>query len=131
MFLTCAEVKHFFESHRKRDLLQLCTSNESQLSLAHLVDIFESLNRINLLLQGKNINRINDYDVIRAFTAKLELCCRRVFKGEAASSPNLDVALKKSEVDLEGQLKSEVEFHLQLLKQEFEDYFADLDDFQL
>ena len=94
----------------------------------HILLTFESLNRLNLLLQGKNTNRINNYDIIHAFIAKLRLWHRRVYKGDAASFPNLVAALEKSEVDFEGQLKSEVESHLQLLKQEFEHYFPDLDD---
>ena len=95
------------------------TSEGFQLTLAYLVDIFESLNHHNLLLQGKNTNRMNNYDTIRAFIAKLALWHRRVQKGNPASFPNLDAALEKRNIDLKGQLKLEVESHLKQLKLEF------------
>ena len=37
-----------------------------------LVNIFKALNVLNLILQGKNINCINDYDTINTFVAKVE-----------------------------------------------------------
>ena len=89
----------------------------------YLVDIFESVNLLNLLLQGKNTNRTNDCNVTRAFMAKLRLWHLRVHMGNATSFPNLEVVLEKNEADLEGQLKSKVESHIQLLKQEFEHFF--------
>ena len=41
--------------------------------LANLVDILKALNVLKLILPGKNIDCINDCDVINAFVAKLEL----------------------------------------------------------
>ena len=41
------------------------------LGLAYLADIFQALNSLNLLLQVKNTNRINEHDAIRAFVVKL------------------------------------------------------------
>ena len=67
------EVRLFLESHGKEDLLMTFISEGFQLTLAYLVDIFESLNHLNLLLQGKNINPLNNYDAIRAFISKLAL----------------------------------------------------------
>ena len=66
-----AEMRHFFESPGKHDL-QSFTSKGFQLALAYLVDIFETLDRLDQLCL-MNTNRVNDYDVIRAFIAKLEL----------------------------------------------------------
>ena len=40
------------------------------LMLADLVDIFKVLNVLNMILPGKNINCINDYDVIKCFCGK-------------------------------------------------------------
>ena len=51
--------------------------------------------------------------------------------GKPGFIPSLNKAMEKSEVDLEGQLKFEVESHFQLLKQKFEDYFSNLDDSEL
>ena len=67
------EVRRFLESHGKQDLLLSFTSEEFQLTLAYFVDIFGSLNHMNMLLQGKNTNRMNNYDAISAFIAKLGL----------------------------------------------------------
>ena len=71
------------------------TSKGFQLTLAYLVDIFQSFNHLNLLLQGKNTNCINNYDAIPAFIAKLALWQRRVQTGNASSFANLDAALEK------------------------------------
>ena len=71
------------------------TSEEFQLTLAYLVDISESLSHLNLLLQGRNANRMNDYNAIRACLAKLGLWQRRVQKGNAALFPSFDAALEE------------------------------------
>ena len=125
------EVSIFFESQGKQDLLLPFQSQEFQLAMAYLVDIFEALNCLNLLLQGKNTNRIKDYDEIRTFIAKLGLWHRRVQRGNAASFPTLDIALENSKAKLEGELKVEVESHLQILKEEYDCYFPDLGNVEL
>ena len=102
------EVRRFLETHWKRDLLLSFTSQEFQLTLAYLVNIFESLNHLNLLLHGRNTNRMSDYDTISAFIAKLGLWQRRVQKGNAAPFPNFDAALEERNINLEGQLKLEM-----------------------
>jgi len=48
-----------------------------QLQMAYLLDIFHRLNNWNLLLQGKNTNRINSYGNVQAFVAKLRLWHRQ------------------------------------------------------
>ena len=57
----------FFEAQGKQDLLLSIESKDCHLKLGNPVDIFEALNILNLILQGKNISRINDYDVNNAF----------------------------------------------------------------
>ena len=51
------EIEHkftlFFEANEKQDLF-LLSNQEFHLTLANLVDIFEALNDLNLILQGKN-----------------------------------------------------------------------------
>ena len=64
-----------------------------ELRLSFLVDIFGALNKLNLTMQGRNTNRIKDYDAIFAFMAKLSLWSKMVKKGVAASFPTLDCAL--------------------------------------
>ena len=124
------EVKVFLEDQRKQDLLSF-TSDSFQLALAYLVDIFEALNVLNRLLQGKNSNRMDHYDSIHSFIAKLGLWLRRVRKGNTASFHHLDADLEKKKINLEGVLKAGIEEHLRLLIQEFEQYFPDLEKTEL
>ena len=125
------EVSIFLESQGKQDLLLPFQSQEFQLAMAYLVDIFEALNCLNLLLQGKNMNCMKDYDEIQTFIAKLGLWHRRVQRGNAASFPTFDIALENSKAKLEGELKVEVESHLQILKEEYDCYFPDLGNVEL
>ena len=55
-------------------------SKEIYLVLASLLDIFEALNDLYLILQGKNINCINDYDTVNTFLANLALGMFKVKK---------------------------------------------------
>ena len=125
------EVDIFLESQGKQDLLLPFQSQEFQLTMAYLIDIFEALNCLNLLLQGKNTDRMKYYDELRTFIAKLGLWHRRVQGGNAASFPTLDIALENSKAKLNGKLKVEVETHLQILKEEFDCYFPDLGNVEL
>lgn len=99
-----------------------------ELRLSFLVDIFGALNKLNLTMQGRNTNRIKDYDAISAFRAKLSLWSKRVKKGVAASFPTLDCALEEKEVDFNGSLKTDVESSLGLLYDELTKYYPDLKD---
>ena len=72
---------------------------------------------------------MNEYNVIHTFLEKLELWYRQVQKGMAASF--LDTALEKSKAKLEGELKAEVESHLQILKEEYDRCFSDLGNVEL
>ena len=55
---------------------------------------------------------------------------RRVQRENAASFPTLDIAFENSKAKLEGELKVEVESHLQILK-EYDCYFPDLGNVEL
>ena len=66
------EIKNFCEKHRKTDLVACLDHEEWQLSLAYLVDIFEQLNKLNLLMQGRHTNIIKFVDALKSFLCKLE-----------------------------------------------------------
>ena len=119
------EVSIFLEFQGKQDLLLSFQSEGLQLTMAYLVDTLQTFNRLNLLMQGKKTNLMNVYDAIRTFIAKLRSWHRRVQKGIAASFPTLDIAVEKCNVNLEGELKAEVESHLQILKEKYGRYFSD------
>ena len=76
--------------------------------MAYLVDIFEALNRLNLLLQSKNNNRFDDYNTLNFFMTKLGLWYRQVQNGIAALFPTLDTSLEKYKAKVEGELKAEI-----------------------
>ena len=68
-----------------RKKIFFCQSNqEFNLRLANLVDIFVTLNDLNLILH-KNINRINDHDAIYTFVAKLGLDIVKFLKNASFS----------------------------------------------
>ena len=96
-------MKLFLEDQKKFDLLATVNSEEFEISLAYLVDIFESLNKLNQQLQGRNSNIICHYDAIRAFIARLHLWKRRISDGNTGSFPHPDEALK--EKTLNGDVK--------------------------
>ena len=93
------EVKLFLEDQKKFDLLAILHSEEFELSLAYLVDIFQALNKLNRQLQGRNINIICHYDAIRSFIAKLHLWKRRISDRNTGPFPHLDEALKDKLLD--------------------------------
>ena len=68
------ELALFFEAHWKQYFLLSIKLIEFNPMLAKLVDFFELLSDLNLLLQGKNIIKCtNDYNAINALVAKLVL----------------------------------------------------------
>ncbi|XP_068243831.1 protein FAM200C-like [Palaemon carinicauda] len=116
----------FLDSQQKAALHDKFKSDSFQIILAYLVDIFESLNAVNLKLQGKNIHIISHHDTIRTFMAKLDLWKCRIQQGNAASFRNLDSGLAHGNLDPE--LKILIITHLSSLKAEFTKYFPDIDD---
>ena len=67
------ELMLFLEAYGKQDLVLSIKLKELYLTKANLMDILEALNDLNSILQGKNINCINDYDAINAFIIQLGL----------------------------------------------------------
>ena len=84
--------------------------------LAYLVDLLETLSNLNLLLQGKNTNRINDCNVIHSFIIILVLWHCQVEKKSASVIPHLKIALEKNHIKLKVKLDAEVEPHFRILK---------------
>ena len=95
------EVIIFLDSQQKAALHDKFQSDSFQITLAYLVDIFESLNTVNLKLQGKNIHIIMHHDTIQAFMAKLDLWKSRIQQGNTASFRNSDSSLAHDKLDSE------------------------------
>ena len=125
------EVSILLESQGQQDLLLPFQSEEFQLAMAHLVDIFKTLNRLNLLLQGKKIKRLNDYNAMHAFIEKLGC---NIAEFERKSQPHFlpwTQPLRKAKPNCKSEFKAEVESHLQILKEEYDRYFPDLGNVEL
>ena len=123
-----SEIKQFLELKGKVELCSAFNDTDFELRLSFLVDIFGELNKLNKTLQGRNTNRMKDYDAVSAFMAKLKLWSRRIAAGVAASFATLDCALANNQVEFNGSLKSDVQSSLQLLHDEFLLYYPDIKD---
>ena len=77
---------------------------------------FGTLSNLNMLLQGKNTNRINDCNVIHSFIVILVLWHYQVEKKSASVIPNLKIALEKNHIKLKVKLDAEVKPHFRILK---------------
>ena len=122
------EMKLSLEAQMKQDQRLSFTSEWFQLAMAYLV-FFEDFKKLNLLLQGKNFNRIDDDDAIHAFMAKLLWHSRFKMKTQLHFSTYNKYCPRENQ--MESEFKTEVEANLRLLKQEFEGYFPELCDTQL
>ena len=59
------KIKIFCEKLEKTDFVAWLDHDEWQLNLAYLVDIFEQLNKLNLLMQGRHTNIIKFVDALK------------------------------------------------------------------
>ena len=89
--------------------------------LAYVVDIFHSLNTLNLKMQGKEKNIIQNMDSISAFVEKLANWRRNAQNGNFAMFNNLsDIS------EINDELKANVVQHLKELESEFKHYFPEV-----
>ena len=89
--------------------------------LAYVVDIFHSLNTLNLKMQGKEKNIILNMDSISAFVEKLAIWRRKAQNGNFSMFNNLsDIS------EMNDELKTNVVQHLKELESEFKHYFPEV-----
>jgi len=117
------DLKLFLEAHGKQDPPLSFTPEWLQLTLTHCVDIFEALNNLNLLMQGRNTKHIK------------WLWCLSCFHGEAGFVASTSSKKWKRSFNSqsgyypwEKQIKNWRGGSLWLVKQEFERYFPDVGD---
>ncbi|XP_049790084.1 SCAN domain-containing protein 3-like [Schistocerca nitens] len=106
------------------DVLKLCIKIKARCSccIGLSVRYFESLNTLNLKLQGGESNIIFHRDAIKAFTDKLQLWKRKIL----ACFPRLFGILEEARFQKDFKdtdTKSKISNHLQHLIDEFERYF--------
>ena len=92
--------------------------------MAYLSDVFGHLNKLNLKLQGPELNFITFKDSL-CFIAKLQNWRRKVNLGNIAMFENLS-DLHNSGIGPTEQLKSEISEHLHALEKELNCYFPDV-----
>ena len=66
-----AEVNEFLKTHNKPKLLASMQVEGFHQCLAYLVDIFGSINEVNIKMQGRNRNVLNVTDSINGLKGKL------------------------------------------------------------
>nr|XP_046478643.1 SCAN domain-containing protein 3-like [Neodiprion pinetum] len=76
------EVILFLEFKEKNIFLQMFKNEQFQCKLAYLADIFDTLNQLNLKLQGQNGTSISNYDHIQGFISKLQLWDQKTLVSE-------------------------------------------------
>ena len=105
------EMAEYFEDH---EFIQ---------NLAYLADVFTALNGLNRSLQGQGISVIHACEKLSAYKEKLQLCIRRVKKGNLVHFPSLQETLEES-ASLHPPLVSTIAEHLQILSIAFDGYFS-------
>ncbi|XP_060845847.1 SCAN domain-containing protein 3-like [Rhopalosiphum padi] len=110
----------------KDDLRENFTDENFTFYFAYLADFFETINNLNLKLQGRNINVIIANDTINSFLEKIQLWKRRVNK----ETPNFSSFRRLNELLSDEEepfcptgLKDIVIKHLDSLTDEFTRYF--------
>ena len=98
--------------------------------LPFLVDIFESVNFVNLALQGKETNLIHCQEKLSAFNMKLALWHSKLQNKNFAPFPHLNAFLDENELDVNEGVLEVIKRHISILGEEIRHYFPDLKDFQ-
>ncbi|KAL4088791.1 hypothetical protein QTP88_023875 [Uroleucon formosanum] len=91
--------------------------------VAYLADIFNSLNSLNISLQGKEDNIFHTEDNIEAMLKKLELWRKRALQNNFNHFPTLYAFIESSDEVFPQDTKDIIIEHLQILKHSFRKYF--------
>ncbi|XP_072401181.1 protein FAM200A-like [Diabrotica undecimpunctata] len=113
----------------KQDLHRF-TDDKNIFYLAYLSDFFETLNVLNLNLQGRK-NLLNTYDAIKGFIEKISFWQRRLHssKPNFSSFPKLNDLfddIQTLPLHLVSDLKDVISRHLEELKNQIQKYFPDV-----
>ncbi|CAG5052364.1 unnamed protein product [Parnassius apollo] len=122
------EVIQFLDIQKQTELFVEFKTPWVQVIFAYLSDIFDSLNTLNLKLQGGDSNIIHHRDAITAYTEKLQLWKRKILAFNYSCFPKLlaitEEACFKEILDVI-DTKNQISNHLQHLTDEFKRYFPD------
>ena len=123
----------FFKVQGRMKFFAWLNDEEWIVRLAYFVDIVEQLNKLNLLMQGRNTNIIKFVDALKAVMRKLENWRRKVNTINVAMFEKMSSILDvRGEDKVLPQLaKNEILQHLTALENEFSRYISELSDDEL
>ena len=119
------ELQEFLQLKGQKTIVAALNDEECSKRLAYLSDVFGHLNKLNLKLQGPELNFITFKDSLCGFIAKLQNWRRKINLGNIAMFENLS-DLHNSGIGPTEQLKSEISEHLHALEKELNRYFPDV-----
>lgn len=122
------EVITFLEHQKQNELSVAFKKPCAQVMLAYLSDIFDSLNSLNLKLQGGDSNIVTHRDAIKKYIEKLQLWRRKISANPCSYSnfPKVESISEETRFKdiYEGSsLKIQISNHLESLIEEFQKYF--------
>lgn len=129
LFNLKSEVEIFLMSSSE-ELYKKFTDDKFIFYLAYLSDFFETINLLNLKLQGQK-STVKNYDSIKSFSEKMALWQRRLGNSEPnfSSFPKLNNLLNDTQSlpkDMVTEMKDLISEHLLSLKSKIEAYFPDI-----
>ncbi|CAL9700169.1 unnamed protein product [Knipowitschia caucasica] len=114
-----------FLREQKPDLAEIFTNPESVCKLAYLSDIFNTLNGLNLSIQGAHTSILQVSDKISAFMKKTDLWARRIQDGITDMFPQLSDFLHAEKLSV-NVVQAVATSHLTSLCQHFRFYFSEV-----
>lgn len=127
------EVITFLENLKQNELSMEFKKPSTQVSLAYLSNFFDSLNSLNLKLQGGESNIVIHRDAIKMYIEKLQLWKRKISANTCSYSNFAKIMSISDEPQVKevfegSQMKSLMLNHLENLTEEFKKYFPDICD---
>ena len=119
------ELKEFLQLQEQKLFVAALNDEECSKRLTYLSDVFEHLNKLNLKLQGPELNFVTFKDSLCDFIAKLQNWRRKINLGNIAMFENL-FDLPKSGIGPTEQPISVTSEHLHALEKELNRYFPDV-----
>ena len=117
---------HEFLRDVKPDMHKNFSDDHFLMFLSFLVDIFESVNSVNLALQDKEVNVLHCHEKFKAFNMKLSLWHSKLNKKNFASFPYLNEFLDGNELQMSDVILEVMKLHVSILSEEISRYFPNL-----
>ena len=126
LFALREEIKLFFQQQNNQKFQKLLSDNEWVAKVAYLADVFSPLNELNISLQGQLNDVFTVQGKIDAFRKKLSLWKTDLAEGDLQIFTNFDEYMQ--EKDLNRQVVSIIQQHLQSLTEYYDFYYSSEED---